>query len=129
MHWRIRDPLLKPLMGSGLIEVESIRLEEAVELLRMEDQIVIQAFSPHASQKAFTNGIRLRGPIRGLKHFDATDCRHSCKIRPEFPVIIPNQIFGGLSIRSRFPELLRNPKIGRSSCHIHMDPPSATATR
>ena len=25
MHWRIRDPLLKPLMGSGLIEVESIR--------------------------------------------------------------------------------------------------------
>ena len=58
MHWRIRDPLLKPLMGSGLVEVESIRLQEAVELLRMEDQEVIQAFSPHVSQKAFTNGIR-----------------------------------------------------------------------
>ena len=63
MHWRIRDPLLKPLMGSGLIEVESIRLEEAVELLRMEDQIVIQAFLPHASrdarsQMAFACGVR-----------------------------------------------------------------------
>src|SRR5260221_12012847 len=45
-------------MGSGLVEVENICFEEAVEVLLMEDQEVIQAFSPHASQKAFTNGIR-----------------------------------------------------------------------
>jgi hypothetical protein len=61
MHWRIRNPLPKPLMGSGLFEGEDIRLEKAVELLRIEDQVVIQAFSPQASQKAFTHGIR---PVR-----------------------------------------------------------------
>ena len=40
-------------MGSGLIKVEDIVLEKAVELLFMQDQEVIQAFSSHASQKAF----------------------------------------------------------------------------
>jgi len=60
MHWRIRNPLLKPLMGSGLVEVQDIRLEKPGELLRMENQEVIQAFSPHASQKAFTDSICLR---------------------------------------------------------------------
>ena len=108
-------------MGSCLIKVLHIVLEKAVELLLIQDEEVIQAFSPHASQKTFTDGICLRGPIRGLKHFDATGCRHSCKTRSEFTIIVPNQVFGCLSIRSRFPQLLRNPGIGRSSCHIHVD--------
>ena len=45
------------------------------------------------------------------------------EIRTEFPVIVPNQISWCLSIRSRFPQLLRDPGIGRGSCHIHMDNP------
>jgi hypothetical protein len=39
-------------MGSSLIEIDDIRLEETVELLLLEDQEVIQAFSSHASQKS-----------------------------------------------------------------------------
>jgi hypothetical protein len=50
-------------------------------------------------------------------------------MRTEFPVIIPNQVFGCLSIRSRLPQLLCYPKIGRGTGHIHMDPPSATSER
>src|SRR5712692_7960911 len=108
-------------MRSGLIEVHNIRLEETVELLLMEDQEVIQAFSSHAPQKAFADGIRLRSPVRRPKHFDATGCCHSGKTRPEFAVIIPNEVFWPFPIRSRLPQLLRDPEIGRRSCHIHVD--------
>ena len=55
---RPRNPLPKPLMRSSLIEVDDIGLEEAVELLLMKDQEMIQAFSSHASQKTFTDSVR-----------------------------------------------------------------------
>jgi hypothetical protein len=45
-------PLLVALMWSGLIGVHHICVEETVELLPMQDQEVIKAFSPHAAQKA-----------------------------------------------------------------------------
>jgi len=50
MHWQIRNPLPKPLMGSGLIEVDNIPFEKPAELFLMENQEMIQAFSPHASR-------------------------------------------------------------------------------
>jgi transposase len=59
MHWQIRNPLSKPLMGSGLIEVDNIPFEKQEELFLMENQEMIQAFSPHASQKAFADGANL----------------------------------------------------------------------
>ena len=106
---------------SSLIEIDQIRLEKTMELLLMENQEMIQAFSLHASQKAFTNGIRSRRPVRRSKDFDATRCCHSCEIRPEFAVIISNQISRPFSIRSRFAQLLCDPGISRGSRHIHMD--------
>jgi hypothetical protein len=45
-------------MGSSLIKVENICIEEAMELLLLENEEVIQAFSPHTTQKTFANGIR-----------------------------------------------------------------------
>jgi hypothetical protein len=57
MHWQIRNPLPKPLVGPSLIEIQGIGLEEAMELPLMEDQEMIQTCSPHTSQKTFTNGI------------------------------------------------------------------------
>ena len=47
-HGRFWTLLLNALMWSGLIEIDHIGFEEAVELLLMEDQKVIQAFSPDA---------------------------------------------------------------------------------
>jgi hypothetical protein len=52
-HLRLRNPLPKPLMGSGLIEVHRICFEKPGELLLMKDQEVIQTCSSHTSQKAF----------------------------------------------------------------------------
>src|SRR5258706_8108147 len=108
-------------MGSGLIEIHNIRFEQPRELLLMQNEEVIQTFSPHALQKTFTDSICLRSSIRRSKHLDATDGCHSCKIRAEFLVIIPDKVFWSLPIRSRFPQLLRHPKIRRRSCHVHMD--------
>ncbi len=104
-----------------MIKVQDIVIEKPLELLLMKDQIVIQAFSSHAPQKTLTDCIGLRGSIRRSKHLDATGGCHSGKIRPEFLVIIPDEVLGDLPIRSRFPQLLRHPEIRRRTCHIHMD--------
>ena len=59
-------------MWSILIEVDHIGFEQTIELLLMDDQEVIQAFSPHAPQKTFTDGICLGGTVRRSKDFDAS---------------------------------------------------------
>ena len=51
-------------MGPDLIEVQNISIEGAVELFLMEDQEMIETFSPYAPQEAFTDRIRFRSPVR-----------------------------------------------------------------
>ena len=102
--------MLTTLMWSGLIEIDHIGFEEAMELPLVEDQEMIQTCSPHAPQKPFTDGIRLRRPVRDSKHLDATCCRHSRKIRVEFPVVIPNQICGCVSNTELPPATVVPPK-------------------
>ena len=46
------------LMRSSMIEGDHIGLEKSDELFLVKDQEVIQAFSSHTSQKAFTHSIR-----------------------------------------------------------------------
>ena len=121
MLWRIWDPLLKALMGAGLVEIENILLEEAMELLLMQDQEVIQAFSSHTPQKTFTDRIRLGSSIRCSKYLDPSGCGHARKTQPKFPVIIPDEVFGCLPIRRRFSQLLRHPRISGRTGHIHMN--------
>src|SRR5207244_11388080 len=104
---RIGNPLPQPLMGSSMVEVHDIRFEKAIKLLLLEDQEVIQAFSSHTSQKAFTDGIGAWRPVRRSKDFDATCCGHLCKMLPEFAIIIPDQVRWGLPIRSGLPQLDR----------------------
>ena len=120
-RWRYWYLLPNPLMRSSLIEVHNICLKETIELLLMQDQEMIQAFSPHTPKKAFTDGIRSRSPVRRSKYFDATRGSHARKTRPKFAVIIPNQISWFFPIRSRFSQLLRNPGISGRTGHIHMD--------
>jgi hypothetical protein len=92
------------------MKIQDRAFEKPLELLLMKDQKVIQAFSSHAPQKTLTHSIGLRGSIWRSKHLDATGSCHSCKIRPEFLVIIPDEEFWGLPIRSRFPQRYAPPK-------------------
>ena len=81
-----------------MIKVQDIAFEKPLELLLMKDQKVIQACSSHAQEKTLTYSIGLRGSIRRSKHLDATGGCHSCKIRPELLVIIPDDVLWGLPI-------------------------------
>lgn len=108
-------------MRSSLVKVHDIRFEKAVKLLLLEDQEVIQAFSPHTSQKAFTDCICARRSVRCSKHLDATRFCHARKILPECAIIIPDQICGYVPIRRGLAQLLRDPEIGRRSRHVHID--------
>jgi hypothetical protein len=109
-HRRICNPLPKPLMGSSLMKVTCRSLEEARELFLMENEEVIQAFSSHASQKAFANGIRLRSSKWGPKHLNPTDCSHSRKTCPKFLVIIPDEICRRLPVWRRFSQRYAPPR-------------------
>jgi hypothetical protein len=120
MHWRVWDLLPKPLMRSSLSKVQDRSIEKPVQLPLLEDQEMIQAFSPHASQKTFTDRIRSRCSLRRTKLFDATCRCHLCEIRTKFLVIIPDEVFRCLSISSCLSQVLGNPKIRRRSRHIHM---------
>ncbi len=55
--------LLNALMWSCPIEVRHILIEHALELLLVEDQEVIEAFSTHAAEKPFTDCICTWGLI------------------------------------------------------------------
>jgi hypothetical protein len=52
MRLQIRKPLPDPLMWPRLIVVHNIGFEETVELFLLQDQEMIQAFSPDASKKS-----------------------------------------------------------------------------
>ena len=58
--------LLDPLMRLGSVEVVDIRVEYPLELLLMQDEQVIETLASHTSEKAFTDGVRSRGVIRGF---------------------------------------------------------------
>src|SRR5215467_7073160 len=83
---------LMRFLRSGLVEVDHIGIEHALELLLLKDQQVIEAFLPHASQKSLADGICSGCVVRGLEKLDANGPRHSSEAGPEFGIVIPNQI-------------------------------------
>ena len=59
-------------MGPGSIEVIHIGVEYPVELLLMQDEQMIETLASHTSEKAFTDGIRLRDVIGCFENLDST---------------------------------------------------------
>ena len=95
-----------------MIEVDDIGFEKPSELLLMQDE---EGSDPDILASRFPENVHRQhwpgaGSIRRSQHIDATCGRHACEIRTEFPVIIPNQVFGCLSIRSRLPQRYAPPK-------------------
>jgi hypothetical protein len=59
-------------MRSCLVEVGCIRTQDAVELLLMQDEQMIEALTSHTAQESLTDGIGSRGVIGGFENLDAT---------------------------------------------------------
>src|SRR5690242_1608611 len=108
-------------MRSCLVEVGHIRLEYTLELLLMKNQQMIETLLPNAPQEALADHIGSWSAIGGLEQLDATGCRHSSKARPEFAVVITNEIFRRLPIGGGFSQVLGHPGTGGRACHADMD--------
>src|SRR5947209_9794467 len=67
-----RDLLPNALMRSCLVEVNHIRIQNALELLLLKDQQMVEAFLPHAPQEALADCIGAGSVIGRLENFDAT---------------------------------------------------------
>jgi len=92
-----------------------------MQLLLLEDQQVVQALSSHTAHKAFTDRIRSWRMIRRFKYLDIAGCCHMSETGPKLAITITDEILRRVSIRSRLPQLLRGPSVGRRSCHTHVD--------
>src|SRR5215470_6280738 len=116
-----RNLLRNPLMRSCLVEVGHVGIEDALELLLLQDQQVIETLAPHTTQKAFTDRIGSGRVIRGLEKLDATGPRHPGKVWPKLVVVITYQILWCLPIGGCFSQVLRHPGIGRRVRHSHVN--------
>jgi hypothetical protein len=116
-----RDLLPNTLMGSCPVEVRHIRIEDALELLLVEDEQLIKAFLPHTPGEAFADRVGSGSMIWRFKNLNSTRCRHTSETGTKFAIVITHQIPRCLPIWGGFPEVLRYPGIGRRSCHAYVD--------
>jgi len=63
-------------------------MEDALELLLMQDEQVIEALTPHTSEEAFTDGIGTRGVIRGFENLNVTRLRNPREAHTKLGIII-----------------------------------------
>src|ERR1051326_2646135 len=107
-------------MRTYTVEVRCIRLEDADELLLVQDQQVIETLPAHAPQKAFAVCVGTRSAERCSQKLDPSSLRHPVKEHTKLAVVVMDQESGCLSIGRCFPELLRNPSIGGMTSHSDM---------
>ena len=115
---------MNPLMGSGPIQVRTIPLEHALELLLVKDQQVVETCLSHTSQEAFTNRIGSGSVKRYVKNLNRTGYRHPSETGPKFAIVIADQILRCLPKGRGFSELLGHPGISRGTSDADMDYPS-----
>jgi len=104
------DPLPEALMRARMIHVVHVLGEHSPQVSFTEDQQVVQAFTPHTAQKAFTDCIRL-GCLRGC----VQDCDSGCVLDltehgSELVVIVADQEARPGAPRRGIPQLLCYPR-------------------
>jgi hypothetical protein len=115
-----RNLLRHPLMRSCLVEVQHIRIEHALELPLLQDQQMVQAFLPHTSHEALTDGIGSWCVIRRLEHLNGTCGRYTSEAGPKFAIVITNQVLRSLPIRGGFSERYVPPRHRKGTrCRRH----------
>ena len=61
----------------GSVEVLTIGMKDAVQLLLLQDEHVIETLAPHTPQEAFTDGIGAWRVIRCFQNLDTASCGHT----------------------------------------------------
>jgi hypothetical protein len=83
---------LSALMRPGSVEEVRVCVEHAVELFLLQDEQMIEALTPHASQKPFTDGIRSWGVIWYCENLDVTCVCEPCEAYPKLAIMITNKV-------------------------------------
>ena len=79
-------------MWSCLVEVRHIGIEDAVELLLLQDEQMIESLTPHTAQEALTDGIGAWGVIGGFEHLDATRLGNPREGHPKLAIMIKDEV-------------------------------------
>ena len=108
-------------MRPGSVEVKDLCVEYALELLLLQDEQMVQAFTPHTPEKPFTDGIRSRSVIWYGENLDVTCLGNPCEAHPELAIMITDEILQPLSKGGGFPQLLCGPRVGRMLCDADVD--------
>ena len=95
--------LRNPLMWACLVEVPHIRIQNALELLLLQNQQVVQAFLSHTPQEALADRIGAWRMIRRFQYLDAAGCGHARETGSELGITITDEILRPSSISSRLP--------------------------
>src|SRR5258708_39030427 len=117
----LRDLLLDTMVWSRSIEILGIGMKYTMQLLLLENEEVIEARSPHTPQKAFADRVGSGRVIRRFKNLDAARCCNTSETRSKLAIMITNEILRSLAIRSRLPQLLSSPSVGRSARHTYVN--------
>lgn len=110
-------------MWSRPIEIRNIGTQHTMQLFLMEDRYMVKALSPNTSQKTFTNRIGPWCMIGRFENLDAARCCNTSETRSKLAIVIADEVLRRVSIRSRLPQLLCGPSVGRSARHTNMDDP------
>ena len=108
-------------LWSGSVEIVSIRVEHAVELLLMQDEQMIKVLTSHTAQEPLTDGISSRGVIGGFENLDVTGSSQPRETHSKLALVITDEVFRTHPIGSDFSKLLCRPSVGGRACHTHVD--------
>jgi hypothetical protein len=80
---------LDALMRPSSIEVLDRGMQDTIQLLRLQDEKVVETLAAHTSQKPFTDGIRSWSVIRCCEKLDSTCISNPSKGCPKLAIVIP----------------------------------------
>ncbi len=117
------DALPDALMGSGVIVVIYEFGDEAMQLVAMENEQMVQAFPFEGADEALAMSVGLGRLKWCLQLFDATTGGKGREPSAVLAVTIANEIFGPLAPGRCFPQLLYGPRTaGRAGYGCMPDP-------
>ena len=112
-------------MGSGVVVVIDVLADNAVQMVGMDNEHMVEAFPSQATDEAFADGIRLGCSNRSLQHVDARAFGNVGEPGAILVISLANEILGACAPRRCFTQLLCGPVIGRGTGHSGMDDSSS----
>ena len=90
------------LMGSGVVVVIDVRLDNVVQMAGTHNEHVVEAFPSQATDETFAYGIRLGCSNRSLQHVDARVSGDVGEQRAILVISVANEILGACAPRRCF---------------------------